>query len=1022
MAKKKNKTKSKSQKRKLALKKTKTPKVNKKESTKKIKVTKKTKKPKKPTKLKKIKVKEVKKMAILEKRAEKAAAKEAKKAEKAKNPSRFKKWKQKHRFLCGFVRFSYKSFAYMTTTFLILGIVGALVIYTLFAKDLPDVKVLSDFNVAETTYIYDREGNELYRMFQDENRKYVPLEQISDIAVKATLAIEDKQFYEHIGFDVSSIIRAALKNREEGEVAQGASTITMQLVKNMFLSNERTYERKIKELILSFQVERNFTKNEILELYMNKIPYGSNAYGIETASQTFFGKSANELDLLESIILASLPKAPTHYSPYSAHKDELMGYCKLDRPNEIDSPIVDETIDGLKLILEGSTRTWMKIVKDRGEGEEFFLNEGEVVEFYANNEIQLFSGNKNYVAYINGHRLKDVNSLENTVITKENYQEFVEGDKSITDETQNTPPDETHEAPDSEGTKCTGLYDPNYNMGRKDHVLLRMIEDGYINESQAQEAWKAGINYKFSKSKINIYEPHFVFYVKELLENKYGKELVNQGGLHIVTTLDPNQQELAKQAIADNIYNVYNYNGNNQALISANPKTGEIYAMVGSADFYDEEIDGQVNIVTSERQPGSSFKPFVYGAAIQNGGWGSGTVISDYKTVFNGDYIPNNSDGAFKGSMTMRTALALSRNIPAVKAYFLAGEEEPLLDYIDKFGIKSLREFKNEFNEGNKHGWQFNFGPPMAIGTGNIKLMDLVGAYGVYANMGERVPLNPILEIRDRHGNILEKLDPEKVEGSRAVDPQVAYIINSILSDANVRPAGSWRNRLTVSGHNVAAKTGTSNKKVGDVAYPSDGLTIGYTPSIVVGVWSGNTDGMHMKQNAYGLNVSAPTLHQFLENVLANYEKETWERPDGIIERNGELYPSWESEVQHKTVDQSFTRIKSEEELEEEEKEKEEAEKEEGEEGEDGENDENTPSNLIKPEDGEDIPPTDDPAETPSDDPVDTPTETPPVEEAPPPAAPEPTPESPAAPPPPVESAPVESAPPPSENVVPPAE
>jgi membrane peptidoglycan carboxypeptidase len=319
-------------------------------------------------------------------------------------------------------------------------------------------------------------------------------------------------------------------------------------------------------------------------------------------------------------------------------------------------------------------------------------------------------------------------------------------------------------------------------------------------------------------------------------------------------------------------------------------------------------------VATSLRQPGSSFKPLVYAAAIQNAGIGSGTFISDEKTAFTRNYIPNNSDNTFKGDMIVRHALAWSRNIPAIKAFYIAGEEEKLLDFLDQVGIHSLREFKNDFNEdAEERGWTFHYGPAMAIGSGELTLLELVGGYSVFANGGKRMPVNPVLEIRDRDGEIIEKFDPES--GIAAVDPQVAFIINNILSDVYARPGGSWRAGLTIPGHTVAAKTGTSNKKVGRTNYPNNLLTIGYTPSIAVGAWVGNSDGSHLHWNSWGLTGAAPIWKAFMTRALEGKEDEPFPEPEGLIWRGREVYPSW---FEWRNHDAQFKKVEEDEEDEEE--------------------------------------------------------------------------------------------------------
>jgi penicillin-binding protein 1A len=314
--------------------------------------------------------------------------------------------------------------------------------------------------------------------------------------------------------------------------------------------------------------------------------------------------------------------------------------------------------------------------------------------------------------------------------------------------------------------------------------------------------------------------------------------------------------------------------------------------MVGSVDYWNSEIDGQVNVAASPRQPGSSFKPLVYSLAMMKAGLGSGTILSDYKTVFNKKDVPHNADNTYKGRMTIRTAISNSRNIPAIKAYYLAGEEEELLNFLDKLGLQSLRKFRDDFNkDAPTRGWTFFYGWPMAIGSGEVKLVDLAGAYGALANQGRYMPVNPLLEVRDRKGVVLEKFQP--APGEQVIDPQVAFVISNILSDVYAKPAGSWRNSMTISGHTVASKTGTSNKKIGRGIYPNNNIMIGYTPEIVTAVWVGNTDGGRLLGNAWAFSDAGPIWQQFLGEVLKDKPDVPFPEPPGMKWIGKEVYPAF---------------------------------------------------------------------------------------------------------------------------------
>jgi len=656
---------------------------------------------------------------------------------------------------------------------LVISMLGGGIALTIFlivlAFMLPNVRDLANINLDESTIIYDREGNQLYAIHGEENRVAVGLDEISDHLINATIATEDDDFYNHIGFDIKSLARA-FANNLMGKPVSGASTITQQFIKNTFLTPEKSYMRKIKELILSVKLEFSFTKDEILDMYLNEIPYGNNAYGAQLAAQTYFDKDASELTLAESAILAAIPNAPTYYSPYGNHKYST-----------IDIQFTDEQL------------------QERDINQESSLN----------------------------------------------YDEYSIG---LIGQTYELSEDDV-------------VYIP----GRIDTVLGRMVKEEFITEADMIEALKEAQDIEFKPYEENIQAPHFVLYVKQLLEDQYGTELVEQGGLKVYTTLDPDMQKAAEEAIATyKESNMENYGASNAALVAIKPDTGQILAMVGSADYFDEEIDGNVNIVTRLRQPGSSFKPFVYALAFLNR-YSPATVLYDVQTWFGTD-LPNDYDGEFRGPISIREALAQSRNIPAVKAFFLAGGEEAIVNFVEDFGIKSL-------NHDGNYGW------PLSLGAGEVTMLELVNGYLVFASGGNYLEATPLLKIENADGEILEQW--EAGEATQVLDPQVAYLINNILSDTSYRLGPN----LTVAGQINAAKTGTSDKKLdnGDIL-PNNCWTIGYTVDLVAGVWTGNADGTTMYYNASGYSTAAPIWKKFMDTALAEYSSSEFPRPEGIKE------------------------------------------------------------------------------------------------------------------------------------------
>ncbi|MFH1388055.1 MAG: PBP1A family penicillin-binding protein [Patescibacteria group bacterium] len=621
--------------------------------------------------------------------------------------------------------------------FILTSLIG-IGVFAYFVKDLPDPTKIDQRQITQSTKIYDRTGKViLYDIHGEEKRTVIPFEQIPQSIKDATIVIEDDNFYHHIGIDWKGILRAVLANFRGKKIAQGGSTITQQFIKNAYLGgpqSERTYTRKIKEAILALIMERKYSKDEILNSYLNQVPYGSNAYGIEAASQTFFNKSASELTLAEIALLAALPQAPSYYSPYGSHLDEL----------------------------------------------------------------------------------------EN----------------------------------------------------RKNFILEKMITFGYITEDQANEAKEEKLKYA---SQMDLKAHHFVTMVQEYLEEKYGNLYtdINMAGLKVQTTLDWDLQQLAEEIITEKaIRNEEVYKASNAALVAIDPKTGQVITLVGSKN-YDED---QFNIATSpHRQPGSSFKPFAYAAAFKKG-FTPETIVFDLQTNFGvfgaSEYIPRNYDNKFRGPISLRSALAQSINIPAVKILYLAGVDETI-KLAQNMGITTLKDRQR-------------YGLSLALGGGEVKLIDETAAYGVFATEGVKYPTNIILKIEDANGDILEKY---RENPTRVLDEQTSRQINDILSDDSARaPMFGNHSNLYLPGIPAAVKTGTTQ----DYA---DGWTIGYTPNLVTGVWAGNNDyNEKMKIGAAGASVAAPIWNEFM---IKAYELKTNEnnREDNefILPKIAENFTSPES-------------------------------------------------------------------------------------------------------------------------------
>jgi 1A family penicillin-binding protein len=598
-------------------------------------------------------------------------------------------------------------------------------------KDLPDPHDLTRYAPPVTTKILDRNGQVLFRLYEDENRTIVPLSKISPNIVHATVAIEDKDFYTHKGFSIRGISRAFVSNYK-GEQIQGGSTITQQLVKNRLLSSEQTFRRKIREVIVAILAEGIYEKDQILEMYLNQVAYGGSTYGIEEAAHRYFGKSAADLDLAESALIAGLPAAPSAYTPFGSN--------------------------------------------------------------------------------------------------------------------------------------------PEFAKTRQIEVLRRMVEDGYISQEQATVA--ASEQLQYATDTIDIEAPHFVMYVKELLEEEYGQEALYRGGLEIRTTLDMKLQDDIQKKVTDEINKLTALRITNGAALVTNPKTGEVYAMIGSKDYFDFEHDGQVNVTTRARQPGSSIKPLTYAIALEKGMTVT-SLIEDQPITFNiagsKPYSPKNYDGKYHGKVTLKESLASSYNIPAVKLLNQVGVNT-LIDKAEEMGITTWKDRKR-------------FGLSLTLGGGEVFMTDMAKAYGAFANEGYVTDLNPILEIHNYKGDIIYEntcaLEGTGCVKKKVLDNKVAYLITNILSDNSARsPAFGPLSTLFIPNQEVAVKTGTTNNM-------RDNWTFGYTTDRLVSVWVGNNDNQPMSYVASGVTGASAIWNDIMTTILDEKNPHKFAVPTGVIKVAG---------------------------------------------------------------------------------------------------------------------------------------
>ena len=726
----------------------------------------------------------------------------------------------------------------------LIGALGMLILWGAFLRGAPAIESLESGDYfRESTTIYDKDGGVIYSLFKDGKRTYVASDAISQSLKDAIVSTEDRTFFENPGIDLTGLVRAGAKYvMGSTDVVKGTSTISQQLIKNTILTNERSIKRKLQEMYLSYQLNKTYSKDKILEMYFNAFSFGYNANGVEEASRTYFGKSAKDVGPLGATILASLPKWPTYYSPY-LHRDRLMG--KLDIYPQWD-PTNSQTLIS---------------IEDR--------------KTYA----PIYTGFKSYLSGMTMERSDNgltvcgvrTDAIKNQAFTPDSKGCLDLGFDRVLDFVGNIAI-----TGNVSSWELTWLYTIEYTIGRKDFVAAQMLEDGKIDGDTFQKILYDGIEFEFKKYSENIKYPYFVMYIKEYLETKYGKDIDVTSGLKVYTTIDPKLQEYAEAAVRKQVaINIAQYGASSAALVSMDNVSGRLLSMVGGPDYFDQEHGGNNNMVTAIRQPGSSFKPIVYSLAIAKNPIGAASPVTDGPISF-GKWKPDNYDRQFKGVMSLETALDYSRNIPAIKMYYLAGQEEAIIKYAKWLGISSLKE-------------NYGYGAPLAIGTAEAKPIEMMQAYSIFANNGLKKQLYTIEKIEDNDGNIIEEHKDEI--GEEVMNPAAAYIISKILSNNDARPESTfWRNALTIAGRTVAAKTGTSNKDVSKWGekkiLPRDLWTIGYTPQITTVVWAGNVDGKETRWTCDGLNCAATIWKSYMTYALKDLPKEEFKKPKDIYTYN----------------------------------------------------------------------------------------------------------------------------------------
>jgi membrane peptidoglycan carboxypeptidase len=607
---------------------------------------------------------------------------------------------------------------------LLVGLPGLLYVWA----GLPSTSNLSTARLPLSTRIYDRTGTVLLAEIHQgsERRHIVPLKQVAPAMQQATIAVEDRTFYQHGGLNLLRTGQAGLDDLLHLRFNQGGSTITQQLVKNIYLSQDRSVLRKLDEMILAVEIEHQYSKQQILEAYLNRIYYGNRSYGVEAAAQTYFGKSARQLSLAEASFLAGLPQAPTELDP-----------------------------------------------------------------------IANFSGAK----------------------------------------------------------------------ARQRVVLDAMVRNHAITTAESRSAYAQKLSPQKASTADDVKAPGFVHWVAAQLEKTYGSELLENGGLTVITSLDWNLQSIAERQVREKVLALQGQHVTDGALVALDPKSGAVLAMVGSAGA--DVPGGQFNMAIIPRQPGSAFKIFTYTAAVESQKFTMGSWVLDQpihvRMPDGSTYTPHNYDGAYHGWQPLPFALGNSFNIPAVKVELGTGTDR-VVEVARRMGLTSLNQPASSYQ------------PSLTLGGYEVPLLEMASGAGTLAAQGTYEHPQPILRIAAHDGSPLYRFDPTGT-GKPAVSPQVSFIMAQMLSDDRNRSLAFGRNSdLTIPGHRVAAKTGTTNDF-------RDNLTVGFTPNLAVAVWVGNADHTPMR-NVSGIVGAAPIFHGFMTEAL-NGQPDSWFAvPDGLHQMN----------------------------------------------------------------------------------------------------------------------------------------
>ncbi len=736
----------------------------------------------------------------------------------------------------------------------ILACTGVVLLFFYLSQDLPKINTLADYRPATVTSVFSDDGRKIGEFYR-ERRIVIPLSEMPKDLINAFMAAEDSRFMEHPGIDIQSIIRASIKNFRAGTIVQGGSTITQQVTKSFLLTPERTYKRKLKEALLAYQIEKRFSKEEILFLYLNQIYLGHGAYGVEAASENYFGKHAKDLNLAECAMLAGLPQAPSRYSPFR-HKDrakqrQIYTLNRMKEEGMITNLEVTEAIDR-KLDIKPRKNWFIERVPcytehvrryvEKKYGEDALYNQGLKIHTAVNIEFQKIARTavKNGLIELDrrtGYRgpIKNIPALQIEAFCKETADEI------------------------GSNLMEKGQIYPGVVLDVDDQKKSTLVRVGNFQGRIPLETmdWARKPNPRVGPHKGAVKNPSQVFKAGDQIQVQVADEIVE--GKEYEFSL---YQEPVVQA----------------ALLSIESETGHVKAMIGGRDFRDSQFN---RAYQSRRQPGSAFKPIIYAAALDKG-YTVASVIIDSPIIYEDksrDFVwkPHNYNEKFYGPTLFRKALVKSRNIVTIKILKDIGVDY-VIDYARKLGITS--EIKRDLS--------------IALGSSGVSLLELVNAYSVFSNLGYLIEPVFITKILDRDGNLLETSDLVR---KKVIDMSTAYIMTNLLESV-VQSGTGWR--VKALKRPAAGKTGTTNNLY-------DAWFMGYTPRYTTGVWVGLDQEESLGRGESGSRAASPIWLEYMANALEGKPVQTFNVPEGIVfakvDADTGLLPS---EASQKTIFECF--------------------------------------------------------------------------------------------------------------------